>query len=215
MSTTVVTALSRFLDKRTSRRGFLMRLAVVGSAVAVGPVRYLLEPDSAWAVTCGSGGCGSGSLCCDGESEFCCTLVGSNCCPAYTFVSGWWKCAPYSGSGYCSSARQRYYLDCARASGHSCRGTGGTCACGDGSCNCRITCCNLFTYCNANLSLQSCNSGNHGGQYSPHEVVCRIITCSNPCGLTSDGCGHSFHATCGGVYDYESCTQQGCHGCTE
>ena len=40
-------AASGYLERRTSRRGFLVRAAVVGSALTVGPIRYLVRPQSA------------------------------------------------------------------------------------------------------------------------------------------------------------------------
>ena len=41
------------LERRTSRRGFLVRAAVLGSALAVAPLRYLLRPATALAGSCG------------------------------------------------------------------------------------------------------------------------------------------------------------------
>ena len=49
----LVAAASRLLERRTSRRGVLIRIAIGGSALAVAPLRYLLRPGSAMAViTC-------------------------------------------------------------------------------------------------------------------------------------------------------------------
>ncbi len=54
------------LEKRTSRRGFLARTALVGSALAVAPTAYLLRPGSAYAAVCGDG-----ASCSSGWTAFC------------------------------------------------------------------------------------------------------------------------------------------------
>ena len=69
---------SEVLASRVSRRSFVVRMAIAGSALAVGPLRYLLRPGTAYAVVCGQ--CGGGP-CCDGYTEFCCVLNGTNACP--------------------------------------------------------------------------------------------------------------------------------------
>jgi hypothetical protein len=128
MSDRLVNSTIDFLDRRTKRRGFLLRSAVIGSAIAVAPLRYLLRPGTAWGtVTCTYGdGCGdyhsctcpsctcSQAPCQDGYTTFCCTINnGSNTCPADTFIGGWWQC---DSSGYCLDGQHkpgpRYYLDC-------------------------------------------------------------------------------------------------------
>src|SRR6516225_6101634 len=84
-------AAGSLLERRTSRRGFLARAALAGSAMVVAPLRYLLRPVSAWAVI-GPGSCGSG-LCTDGYTAFCCEInQGKNVCPPGTFIAGWWMC---------------------------------------------------------------------------------------------------------------------------
>jgi hypothetical protein len=219
MTQRLVTVSSAFLDRRTSRRGFLMRATVAGSALAVAPIRYLLHPESAWAITPGE--CSSGTRCRDGFTEFCCSAFDSNCCPPYTFVAGWWKSCdhpgyspPYSGPGPCNGGG-RYYVDCARAPGHSCNNTGGVGVCAKDSCDCRVFCQNPFTYCNANLHLQSCTyPAPPSGDYSPYEVVCRVISCLNPAAATQDSCGFPFGAHPAGVYDDRTCPQQPCVGWT-
>jgi hypothetical protein len=82
------------LEARTSRRGFLVRAAVAGTALAVSPLRYLLRPVTAYAAICGCGGydCNCGSACCDGYTAFCCEVNnGHNACPAGSFPGGWWR----------------------------------------------------------------------------------------------------------------------------
>ena len=60
------------LEGRTSRRGLLARAALVGSALSVSPLRYLLRPTTAWGVI-SPGGCSHG-LCNDGYTAFCCEI---------------------------------------------------------------------------------------------------------------------------------------------
>lgn len=122
---------SALLAARVSRRSFLVRSAVVGSALAVGPVAYVLRPGTAYAFVCqcGDAGCSCGSACCDGYTNFCCTLYGTNSCPPGTFAGGWWQA---DGSTYCAGAR--YYIDC--------MGECTTCTngCGGGSSFCEPAC---------------------------------------------------------------------------
>ncbi len=47
MTDRLVSVASRLLERRTSRRGVLIRVAIGGSALAVAPLRYLLRPQSA------------------------------------------------------------------------------------------------------------------------------------------------------------------------
>ena len=57
----VVGVVSSGLSSRSSRRGFLVRSALVGSALAVNPLRFLLRPGTAYAALCGPGAsCSSG-----------------------------------------------------------------------------------------------------------------------------------------------------------
>jgi hypothetical protein len=156
------------LARRTSRRGFLTKVAVVGSAIAVAPVKFLTRPVSAQElVNCPQ--CGGGA-CCDGWTTFCCTInQGANECPADTYMGGWWKCTDYRGSGACSREGVRYYVDCNRTPGSSCPHG---CHCANDSCSNRRTCCNVFRY----------------GQCDTHvagvtEVVCRVIKCDTPAKL--------------------------------
>ena len=74
------------LEGRTSRRGLLARAALVGSALSVSPLRYLLRPTTAWGVI-SPGGCSHG-LCNDGYTAFCCEINhGSNTCPPHTYTA--------------------------------------------------------------------------------------------------------------------------------
>jgi hypothetical protein len=175
----LVERVSGFLARKTGRRGFLARSAVVGSAIAANPVTYALRPTSAYAAICNCSGsaCDCGQLCCDGYTEFCCTLNGANKCPPGTLLGGWWK---VDGSGFCGGG-PRYYMDCnapcnacgCGASGvcsGACSGTG--CGCAMGDCNNRKAGCTLFRY-------GQCNQ--HVGCIGP--IVCRVVTCVPPWAL--------------------------------
>ncbi|QGG96667.1 S-layer homology domain-containing protein [Actinomarinicola tropica] len=174
---------------RPGRRSFLGRAAMVGSAMAVAPVDFMTRPVDAQDVVlasnavCRSYGCGGGQLCCDGYTEFCCSLTGSNRCPPGSVTGGWWK---VDSSTYCSAGgdiRPRYYLDCHKTCG-GCACAGGTCSgdcngtpcgCGrrpDGSslgCGYRKAGCTRFRY-------GQCNQ--HIGCVGP--IVCRVVTCLTP-----------------------------------
>ena len=70
MSTWLMERTSRALDGGTRRvAASWSRSRSAGSAVVLAPLRYLLQPGTAYAVVCGD--CGGGA-CCDGYSEFCC-----------------------------------------------------------------------------------------------------------------------------------------------
>lgn len=174
------------LERRTSRRGFLARAAVVGSALAVAPLRYLLEPVSALAAIVRPGDCGGG-LCADGWTEFCCTINdGLNVCPSYSFVGGWWKCTDYRGRQLCEDTGVRYYIDCNRLPGQS---VPGGCHCAKGNCDRYRVGCNVFRYgqCNAEI----------GGVT---EVVCRVIVCEHPATIPELNCNSTLKVndlTCG------------------
>jgi hypothetical protein len=139
-----------------SRRRFLSRVAVVGAAVAVDPLRYTLKPGSAYAQVCGDGAsCGSG------WTAFCCTVnAGRNTCPPGSYVAGWWR---IDDSPFCLGAA-RYVIDCNRSPTASC-----SCRCASGSCDQRRVCCNNFRYGQCNTQIRGVT-----------EVVCRVVTCTAP-----------------------------------
>jgi len=172
------------IEKRTSRRGFLARTALVGSALAAAPLTYLLRPGSAEAAVCGDGAsCGSG------WTAFCCTVNnGVNRCPPGTFAGGWWKA---DGSAYCCSGgqrRPRYIIDChgyctcGCSSGSafcsaSCRSCSCTPCAQNGTCDQRRVCCNNFRYGQCHQEI---------GCSGP--VACRMVTCTPP---------YQLYAACG------------------
>ncbi len=171
---------------RATRRGFLQRLALVGAAMSVGPLRYLVRPLDAWAVI-GPGSCPPGSACADGWTEFCCSIhQGRNTCPSYSFMGGWWKCTYYPGSRLCGEQNVRYYIDCNLKPGYS---APGGCHCAGGSCSHRRVACNVFRYGQCNTQI---------GGTTP--VVCRVVTCVNPATIPGYNCNATLmieNAVCG------------------
>jgi hypothetical protein len=174
------------LERRTSRRGFLARTALVGTALAAAPAAYVLRPGSAYAAVCGDG-----ASCTSGWTAFCCTVNnGVNRCPPGTFAGGWWKA---DGSAYCcegGARRPRYIIDChgsctgcGCASGsHFCASSCVSCRCrcaDAGTCDQRKTCCNNFRYGQCHQEIRC--SG---------PVACRMVTCTPPYQLY-DSCGSS------------------------
>ena len=172
LSDTLVRAGGGFLESRVSRRGFLVRAAVVGSALATSPLDFALRPISAYAAVCGSD-----SSCSSGYSVMCCTInQGINQCPPGTFAGGWWKAdnAALCGGG------ARYYIDCQA----ECTGCSSGCdpfcdsGCWNYHCHCnddpatcdnRLVACNVFRYGQCNQQIACSGS-----------VVCRQISCRPP-----------------------------------
>jgi hypothetical protein len=168
----LVDGMSSVLAARTTRRGFLARTAVVGSALAVAPGAYVLKPGTAYANICGPD-----SACSSGYTAFCCTINGGrNVCPPGNYVGGWWKA---DGSGFCCG-RPRYYVDCHEpctrcttgcGTSQFCRGcVASPCRCSNSSgCDQRKTNCNYFRYgqCRQDIGC--------GGP-----VNCRVVSCTPP-----------------------------------
>lgn len=179
-----VEGLAEVLGRRTSRRRVLQRTAIAGAALTVAPAAFALRPGTAYAAICGCSGqsCDCGSSCCDGYTEFCCTMSGVNRCPAGTLLGGWWK---VDGSSYCGGG-PRYYLDCNAQCGScgcgsngicagSCSGT--ACGCANGSCGNRKAGCTGFRYGQCHQEVACLGP-----------IVCRVVTCTVPWDL--DGtCG--------------------------
>jgi hypothetical protein len=158
------------LVRRSSRRGFLARSAVVGSALAVNPFKFALRPGTAYASLCGPD-----ASCSSGWTVFCCSInKGSNSCPPGTIPAGWWKT---DRSSFCDEG-PRYILDCnAKCGGCGCGG-GGICEpscyscgchCGTGSCDQRLVCCNEFRYGQCHQEVACVGP-----------VVCRVASCRPP-----------------------------------
>lgn len=175
---TLVDRLSDVLDRRLSRRSFVLRSAFVGSALSTGGVNYLLKPGRAYDTICfcGSPDCSCGTTCCAGYTEFCCVINGGyNYCPSNTIMGGWWKA---DGSVYCDGPR--YYMDCNAVCGCAdgcgdgysfcdpgCDGL--SCGCAEGSCDHYLTGCFQFRYGQCNQDVECIG-----------RIKCRVVTCVPP-----------------------------------
>jgi hypothetical protein len=164
------------VGRRLDRRGFLARAALGGTALAVAPVAYSLRPGDAYSAICRCNGvrCRCGSTCCDGYTEFCCTVYGSNRCPPGSIIAGWWKA---DGSPFCGGG-SRYYMDCNAGCGDcgcgpsglcsgGCSGTG--CGCAFGDCNLRRVGCVQFRYGQCNQQVACVGP-----------ITCRLVSCVPP-----------------------------------
>ena len=179
LSTASVERSSSFLERRLSRRNVINRSAFVGSAVAVGAgLDLALKPGTAYGqiCECGNAGCGCGSTCCSGFTDFCCSVTGFNYCPSNTMMGGWWMA---DNSSYCDGPR--YYMDCNATCScdNGCSGgfpfcepgcdlTGG-CGCGPNGCDSYLTSCLQFRYgqCNQDVPCMG-------------RIVCRVVACVPP-----------------------------------
>jgi hypothetical protein len=113
------------------RRSFLLRVAVVGSALAIAPMRYLLYPGTALAAVVGPWDCPTGR-CAEGYTEFCCEIN--------------------EGSvNTCADQGVRYYVDCNALPGHP---FPGGCRCGNNNCDNRRVACNVFRYGQCNTHIE-------------------------------------------------------------
>jgi hypothetical protein len=164
-------AVTGWLSRRTSRRGFLVRAGVVGSALAVDTVGFVLKPQSAYASVCGPG-----SSCGSGWTVFCATINnGINSCPPGSIAAGWWKA---DGASLCGG-KARYIVDCNATCSHCGGGGSGICARSCWSCTCRCgpssscdqrkSCCNAFRYGQCHQEVPQV-----GG------VTCRVVSCTPP-----------------------------------
>ena len=178
MSRTLVERVSRVVDRRAGRRGFLRKSAMAATAMAVAPVAYAVRPTTAEAaiIVCKGHRCPSDALCCDNWSEFCCKLTGENLCPPNTIVAGWWKA---DGSGFCdlNGPRPRYYLDCNFTCDEGCRcSSSGFCSrnCTPARCQCSGGCDTRKSEC-IRFRYGQCNQDVCVGPLS-----CRIVTCVPP-----------------------------------
>jgi hypothetical protein len=146
--------------ERWSRRSFLVRASLFGSALAVDPRGFAIEGRSAYHSVCGTD-----AECGDGFTAFCCTIEhGANLCPEGTFVGGWWKA---DRSAFCRG-EARYYVDC-----NSKAGWPWHCHCPEtATCDHRHVACVRFRYGNCSLEVPEEAVGT--------TVVCRVVTCTPP-----------------------------------
>ena len=158
-----------------SRRSFLVRTAVVGSALVVAPRRFILHPMTAYAAV--TDVCGPAAECADGYSVFCCTINnGVNQCPPGSFPAGWWRA---DGSSWCCGG-PRYYVDCNAACSK--------CGCQNGQAICDDSCQNCQGRCNQGPSCdhrRTCVTRFRYGQCNQQmacigNIVCRTVSCTPP-----------------------------------
>jgi hypothetical protein len=172
---------SKALERGTSRRGFLMGSAMVGSALAVAGADYVTRPGTAYAAITPTD-CATG-FCTDGYTEFCCAINnGVNACPPNTFAGGWWRA---DSSSFCGGGT-RYYIDCMQnccgpPSGYC---ANGTCFCQGcvecqcpGGCGTRRVFCNYFRYGQCHTELTT--SG---------PIACRVVSCTPPYAVPGNAC---------------------------
>jgi hypothetical protein len=154
------------LEKKTSRRGFLIGSAMAGSAVAVAGCVPATTPGSFYThITDCAGG-----LCTDGYTDFCCTINrGINACPPNSFWGGWWR-ADYSS--FCNGTR--YYIDCMQNCCGPKTGFQNFCA-GCEECRCAGGCDTRRVYCNY-FRYGQC----HTDITSTGPIACRVVTCVPP-----------------------------------
>ncbi len=166
----LVTWASRAIERRVSRRGFLARTTLVGTAVSAVGWDFIVRPGSAYAWVCGEG-----ASCYSGWTAMCCSINGGiNQCPPGSFAGGWWKA---EGASLCGGSA-RYYVDCQAecvdcgcGGGHFCEEGCWSCRphCADGGCDRRRVCHTVFRY-------GQCNR--HRECSGP--VMCRAISCTPP-----------------------------------
>ncbi len=182
MSPTLVDRAAGFLESRFSRRSFLGRSAMVGSALVATGTDFVLTPGTAYSAicSCANAACSCTSRCCSGFSTFCCSVNGGyNYCPSGTTIGGWWRA---TGSVFCDGPR--YYLDC-NADCRCVTGCGSgfpfcdtgcdgvACGCANGSCDNWATGCFQFRYGQCNQEVACLG-----------RIVCRVVSCIPPWEIT-------------------------------
>jgi hypothetical protein len=181
------------LEKKSSRRGFLLGSAMVGSAVAVAGCAPGTQPGSPYnhITDCGGG------LCTDGFTEFCCTINnGLNTCPSGSFPGGWWRA---DFSSFCNGTR--YYIDCMQNCCGPDLGNGFCAGCVEctcaGDCSTRRIYCNYFRYgqCHQEIGISG-------------PIACRVVTCTPPYEDASLACSTAL------AVDNSTAEHAPAHGCT-
>jgi len=181
------------LERKSSRRGFLIGSAMAGSAVAVAGCLPAVTPGSPYThITDCAGG-----LCTDGYTEFCCTINnGINACPSGSFAGGWWR-ADYSS--FCSGTR--YYIDCMQYCCGPNLGNGFCAGCEEcrcaGGCDTRRVYCNYFRYGQCHQEITTTGP-----------IACRVVTCTPPYKDASMACTTAL------AVDNSTAEHAPAHGCT-
>ena len=198
MSTRLVEAASRALADRTSRRGFLRRVAIVGSALATAPITYILRPVSAYGAVVPDD-CSRNSRC-NSWTELCCRIHGTNTCPPGSVVGGWWRAE--GDDDFCNNG-SRYFMDCHPSSCGGCGcGSSGTCGnnCVDCDCHCHADSCNNWRACCTRFRYGQCNQ--QIACLGP--IHCRVVTCVPP---------FEWDSTCTNDDAREDATRNHFHSC--
>jgi hypothetical protein len=175
--TRLVDRVAGVLERRIDRRSVLVRAAVGGAALAVAPLDFTLRPGTAYARVCRCAGpqrCDCGARCCDGSTEFCCTVYGANRCPPGSVVAGWWKA---DGTAFCGGG-PRYYMDCNATCGDCGCGPSGLCApgCSNVACACAFGDCDHWRINCVSFRYGQCNQ--QVACVGP--ITCRVVTCVPP-----------------------------------
>jgi hypothetical protein len=188
----LVSKAAGLLERKSSRRGFIMGSAMVGSAVAVAGCAPGTQPGTPYnhITDCGGG------LCTDGYTEFCCTInSGLNACPTGSFIGGWWR-ADYSS--FCNGTR--YYMDCMQNCCGPSLGNGFCAGCAEcrcaGGCDTRRVYCNYFRYgqCHQEIGITG-------------PIACRVVTCVPPYTIAEYAC------TTAAAVDNSTAEHAPAHGC--
>jgi hypothetical protein len=180
------------LERKSSRRGFILGSAMVGSAVAVAGCAPGTQPGSPYThITDCAGG-----LCTDGYTEFCCTINnGINACPPGSFVAGWWR-ADYST--FCNGTR--YYMDCNQSCCGPSLGNGFCAGCSEcrcaGGCDTRRVYCNYFRYGQCHQEITALGP-----------IACRLVTCVPPYTVAEYACTTAL------AVDNDTAEHAPAHGC--
>lgn len=189
----MVSKAAGLLERKASRRGFILGSAMVGSAVAVAGCAPGTQPGSPYnhITDC------AGGLCTDGYTEFCCTINnGINACPPGSFVAGWWR-ADYST--FCNGTR--YYMDCNQSCCGPSLGNGFCAGCAEcrcaGGCDTRRVYCNYFRYGQCHQEI---------GILGP--IACRLVTCVPPYTVAEYACSPAA------AVDNSTAEHAPAHGCT-
>ncbi len=192
MANWIVNKTSGFLDARLSRRSFIARTTLLGTAIAATGCAVVTQPGSPYQrIT----DCPPNALCRDGYTEFCCAINdGVNACPPNTTPAGWWRA---DFSVFCNGTR--YYIDCNEVCCGPVRGDGfcagcGACSCAHG-CDTRKVHCNYFRYGQCGQFI-----------FNVGPIACRMVTCVPPYALDL-GCSPSGAVDNSTANHFTDCTR--------
>ena len=164
MSRSLAERTGRLLRDRTAK-AVPQRGSALAAAVTVAPRRYLLEPVSAYVALCLCSGstCDCGASCCDGYTEFCCSLTGhgQNYCPAGTELGGYGR---PTGPVSAVAPPATTWIANVVPPASPC-----SCGCANGNCGCARPAAPRFRY--GQLPQEIATMG---------AIMCRVVTCTAP-----------------------------------